>query len=392
MDGEAEILRRIAGPEAIECNQRPLAEAKGLGSLAYSSPSWLALENRLLFQRSWIFAGYARDIAASGTVMPVSVAGVPLLLARGQDGTLRAFHNVCRHRGTLLLDKTQTSVQAISCPYHAWTYGLDGRLQLRPHFLGGDRHDQPAPGSNAPGLRPVSVAQWFDWIFVNIDGRAGPFEAFFEPIARRVSGYDLSATRYAGSLTFTVQCNWKIAIENWIEPYHVFAAHPRLHAFVKMRERQPSMVDGHVAWNFYQFRKPEVGRGVGLPYLANLGPELASRGMWFTAFPHFSFEIYPDHIATFLVTPLAPDRTLETIDIYLVGDAATAPGYEAQRRGVFDMWRDLNAEDIGVIEGMQKGRTSPGFEGDCFSPYWDEAVRHLARLTMERMRASGGTA
>lgn len=387
MDSEREMLQRIASPAAVECIKRPLAEAKGLGSLAYSSPDWLSLENRLLFARSWMFAGYARDVAASGTVIPISVAGMPLLLTRSQDRKLHAFHNVCRHRGSLLLDKAQAGVEAISCPYHAWTYGLDGRLQVRPHFLGGDRHDRPAPGADAPGLRPVSVAQWFDWIFVNIDGTAGPFDAFFEPITRRVSGYDLAAARRAGSLTFKVACNWKLAVENWIEPYHVFAAHPRLHAFVKMRERQPSMADGHVLWNFYQFAMPEIGRGVGLPHFPDLTPELASRGMWFTAFPNFSFEIYPDHIATFLVTPLGPDQTLETIDIYLVGDAAIEPRYEAQRKAVHDMWRELNAEDIGIIEGLQKGRSSPGFDGDCFSPYWDEAVRHLSLLIMERMSA-----
>jgi choline monooxygenase len=114
--------------------------------------------------------------------------------------------------------------------------------------------------------------------------------------------------------------------------------------------------------------------------------------MWFTAFPNFSFEIYPDHIATFVATPLAPDRTLETIDIYLVGDAATAPAYEPQRNAVYEMWRELNAEDIGIIEGLQKGRASPGFDGDCFSPYWDEAVRHLALLIMDRMSAPGAMA
>jgi choline monooxygenase len=257
---------------------------------------------------------------------------------------------------------------------------------LRPHFWGGDRHDQPEPGAGAPGLIPVKVAHWFDWVFINIDGQAAPFEKSFEPIARRLAGYDLAAAKYTGTLTFKVACNWKLAVENWIEPYHVFAAHPRLHAFVKMRERQPSMVDGEVFWNYYQFKTPESGRGAGLPHFPNLSQELARRGMWFTAFPNFSFEIYPDHIATFLSTPLAPDQTLETIDIYLIGEAATAPEYAEQRRAVQEMWRELNAEDIGIIEGLQKGRSSPGFTGDSFSPYWDEAVRHFAQLIIQRMR------
>ena len=384
-NGETAILERLVGSEALERAKAPLGEASGLGNLAYSDPLWLDLERRLLFSRSWTFAGNARSLEP-GSALPVWVAGLPLLLTRSEDQTLHAFHNVCRHRGSQVLDKPRTNLHTISCPYHAWTYGLDGRLVVRPHFWGGDQHDQPGPDVDAPGLLPVKVAQLFDWIFVNIDGQAAPFETLFEPIARRVAGYRLEAAKYAGSLSFRVACNWKLAVENWIEPYHVFAAHPRLHAFVKMRERQPSMVDGEVFWNFYQFKAPESGRGAGLPYFPNLTPELVRRGMWFTAFPNFSFEIYPDHIATFLATPLAQDQTLETIDIYLIGDAATAPEYAAQRAAVQDMWRDLNAEDISIIEGLQKGRSSPGFAGDRFSPYWDEAVRRFAQLIMERMR------
>src|SRR5579872_7482628 len=104
-ESEAALLERLVGPAAVARVNRPLGEASGLGSLAYSDPRWLDLENRLLFRRSWMFAGYAREVAEPGAALPVVVAGVPLLLTRDRDGALRAFHNVCRHRGSILLAK-----------------------------------------------------------------------------------------------------------------------------------------------------------------------------------------------------------------------------------------------------------------------------------------------
>jgi choline monooxygenase len=270
----------------------------------------------------------------------------------------------------------------LTCPYHAWAYDLRGRLRTRPHFHGGDCHDVSGDG---PGLVPVATAVWHHWVFVNMDGSAGPFDDFIAPIAQRCEGYDLSAAHHAGTLSFDVACNWKLALENYIEPYHVFAAHPRLHSFVSMKEREPSKCDGHVMWNHYQFRAPEEGRGVGLPYFPDLSEPLARRGLWFVAVPNFAFEVYPDHIATFIASPIAPDRCRERIDIYLVGEAATETSFAAQRQGVLDMWQGLNKEDLSLIERLQRGRLSPGYDGGRFSPYWDEAPLHLARQIVKAM-------
>jgi phenylpropionate dioxygenase-like ring-hydroxylating dioxygenase large terminal subunit len=380
----SEVIAML-GARTIERMDLPLAEATGLPNLAYTSEAWQRLESRRLFARSWSFAGYARDLARPGDAVPVDLAGMPIMLVRGGDGEIRAFHNVCRHRGATILAEPAHGLKFLTCPYHAWAYDLKGRLRTRPHFHGGDRHDVIKDGAEGPGLIPIATAVWHHWVFVNIDGEAGPFDDFIAPIARRCAGYDFSAAGYAGSLSFDVACNWKLALENYIEPYHVFAAHPRLHSFVSMAEREPSKCDGHVMWNFYQFRAPEEGRGVGLPYFPNLGDDLMQRGMWFVAVPNFAFEIYPDHIATFIATPVAPDRARERIDIYLVGEAAAGSQYAEQRQAVFDMWRDLNGEDLDVIARLQRGRLSPGYDGGRFSPYWDEAPLHLSRQIVKAM-------
>ena len=384
LPGASDVIAML-GAEAIERMNLPLADATGLPNIAYTSEDWQRLENRQLFARSWCFAGYAHDLAELGDAMPVDLAGMPILLVRGGDGVIRAFHNVCRHRGATILEQPAHGLKFLTCPYHAWAYDLKGALRTRPHFHGGDCHDVIEKDGDGPGLVAIATSVWHHWIFVNIDGMAGAFEDFIAPVASRCAGYDFAAARFAGALNFDVACNWKLALENYIEPYHVFAAHPRLHSFVSMAEREPSKCDGHVLWNCYQFHAPQEGRGGGLPYFPGLSDDLMQRGMWFVAVPNFAFEIYPDHIATFIVTPMTPERAHERIDLYLVGDAAEGPAFADQRKSVFDMWQDLNTEDLDVIARLQRGRLSPGYDGGRFSPYWDEAPLELSRQIVKAM-------
>lgn len=109
------------------------------------------------------------------------------------------------------------------------------------------------------------------------------------------------------------------------------------------------------------------------------------RGIWFLVFPSFGIEVYPDHIALFHVDPVAPNKTVERIVVYLIGEAATATRYRKGRQAVFDMWQELNEEDIGLLESLQKGRAAPGYDGGMLSPYWDEAPRNFARLVAQTM-------
>lgn len=376
----------LLGVDALAALERPIAEASALPNVCYTSETWQRLEYERLFARSWFVAGFAHEIPNPGDAMPVDAAGMPLLLLRDREGAIRVFHNVCRHRGAVMVNGPCSGLKLLTCPYHAWTYGLDGRLRTRPHFHGGGRHDVVADGADAPGLMPVRAELWHHWIFVNLDGKAPPLADYLAPAARRIVDYDLSAVRHAGTVSFDIATNWKFAMENYIEPYHVFAAHPRLHAFVPMAERQPSMVDGHVMWNFYQFRKAEAGRGEGLPHFPNLSAQAASRGLWFILPTAFGLEVYPDHVASFHVTPVAPGRCRERIDVFLVGDAADGAKHAAGREAVLDMWKELNDEDIGLIESLQRGRTSPAYDGGRLSPYWDEAPLHFSRMVVEGMR------
>ena len=224
-----------------------------------------------LFARSWFVAGFVQDVPQPGDAMPVEAFGTALLVLRDLDGVIRVFHNVCRYRRAVLVSGKCSGLRELASPNRGWIYELDGSLRGSPHGC----HD------DAPGLVPVRSQVWHHWIFVNLDGEAPALKDYLAPAADLVRGYNLGASRHAGTVHFEIAANWKLALENYIEPYHVFSAHPRLHAFVPMSERMPSRIDRHVMWNRYLFKTSEPGRGDGLPYFPNLSDEAARQGIWF---------------------------------------------------------------------------------------------------------------
>ncbi len=357
-----------------------------LPNAAYTSEAFLTLEHDRCFARGWMLAGLAHRIPGPGDAEPVEVAGRPVLLLRDKAGAVRAFHNVCRHRGAKLVAEPQQGAVLLTCPNHAWAYDLEGNLRSRPHFRGGGQHERITEPCHAASLKPVRCAVWHDWIFVNLEGDAPPLEDHLAPLTDRLTDYDFSQLRFGGELTFEVEANWKLAFENFIEPYHVFACHPWLHSFVPMEERSPPASEGRVMSCGYDFQAPDPARGLGLPYFADLPEAKKTRGDWFLMLPSFAFEVFPDQVVLLLSTPLSPSRTRERLIVYFIGDEALGPDYAEARQRVLDNWRDLNREDIGILERMQQGRRSEGFDGGVLSPYWDNYVETFTLTLIEALR------
>jgi len=364
---------------------KPVTEGSGLPNLAYTCADYYALEQQTVFRNNWVFAGFAHQLRDIGDMQPVEIAGQPLVLVKAENNEIRVFHNVCRHRGAKLVTECKNSRKFI-CPNHSWSYSLEGKLIARPHFHGGEKHDVNREACHRADLQGVACETWFDWVFVNISGEAPDFSASIKPIVDKIEGYDLSELNYADSLEFDIKANWKLAIENFIEPYHVFSCHPWLNDFVGMDERYAPDFDNRVLFCGYEFKKPDPARGGELPWFSNLPEAKQNRGDWFALFPNFAFEIFPDQVDVFIATPTGPDSCRETIALYFVGEAVSAKKYADARTHVVQNWNDLNHEDIGVIERMQAGRYSDGFEGGVLSPYWDPVQQHFARLVSNSIR------
>ena len=374
--------------EWLKRSNQSVERSTGLPNGLYTDPDFLQFENEKLLPSAWILAGFVHQIPKKGDVVPITVTEKPLILIHDDDSNIQVFHNACPHRGAKLVENACTEAKSLVCPNHFWTYGLDGKIKARPHYFGGEKHDIHPQGEGPQGLKLVHSSVWHDLIFINLDGNAGSFEQFIKPMADRLQDYDLDSLQHAGILEWELNCNWKLVHENFIEPYHVFAVHPGLLEFGPMDKRRASEHEKHCFFNDYQFPIADENRGDGLPHFPSPTEIMEKQVLWFHLFPTLSLEIFPNQMAVWELIPISPEKTLERIHVYLIGDAANSADFAEGRQKVFDTWRGLNEEDIGVIERMQQGRHSPGFDGGTLSPFWDSAIQHYARLMASAIQSN----
>ena len=378
-------VKQLIGVQGYEQAFVPIEQASGLPNEAYWSNEWLKLEQQRIFQRSWVFAGAGAQIPNPGDTKPIEIGGAPLMLVRDNDNSIRSFHNVCRHRGAKLVDQP-CQKKVFTCPYHRWSYALDGKILSRPHFFGPDQHDVIKDGGGAAlDLMQVRCEVWNDCVFVNVSGDAQPLQEWLLPMLNKTKNYDFSKLRWAGKLDFEINANWKLVYENYMEGYHVFAVHPKLLKFAPMNVRWSGEWTEHVFYNDYIFPEIEEGRGDGLPNYPNLPDADAKRGLWFLCFPHFAAEVYPDQFTLLVSYPIAPDKTREELHIFLIGDAADSSEYRLPREALIKMWNDLNSEDIGMLELLQQGRLSPAYDGGRLSPHWEGPTHDFGRRVVEKI-------
>ena len=359
----SESLQSILGAETLAAFEAEGPLFSGLPGAAYTSEAFLALENERIFTDSWVFAGFAHELPRAGDVAPATVAGRPLLLVRDAELRVRAFHNVCRHRNLKLVDAPGNAGRAIRCPYHSWTYGLDGTLHVTPYFGGREPRAVP-PGFDRGrhGLVPVRSATWYDWIFVNLNGAAAPLEEFLAPLRNRLEGIDLTRLHHIATIDFgEVAANWKLILENFIEPYHV--------QFVHATTTEQPLTDHYTVND-----SGCLGCAVDVSGEATRGDTLSADSRYFTLFPNFVFGLYfPDQIGVQLNVPRAPDRTLQRRAIYSLGPESRLNACAEQ---LVKLWSGVHAEDHAMLERLQQGRASElAAGGGVLSPVWEDAVR-----------------
>lgn len=362
--------------------------ARGLPRSAFTDEAFFRLECERLFPRQWIFVGHAHDIPAPGDVMPVTVAGVPVILVRARNGEVNAFHNTCRHRGRKLVDEVCRNRQLLVCPYHRWAYGLDGSLRATPHFGGYQKSSAPGFDRNEFSLKLVRAVQWHDWLLVNLDGQPAPFEEQVTPIVRRVmdwdfraEGYDLTNLRHVGTIEFgEIRGNWKIVVENFIEPYHVPFVHSDSCAGQPL-EAHFAISDGRLVGSAASIEGSRAAVSLEEQEAAAAREQLDSSALYLVLFPNFALGFYGDSVISILTVPLAADRTRERFDLYVWDYVEPTP---ETIEGWMDLNRRINAEDIGMIEAMQEGLASPVMdEGAVISPHWEHCIQQFEKMVAE---------
>ncbi len=359
--------------EILTAVRRPVDEARGLPNACYTSPEVFAAERARVFFRHWAAIGFAGEVAQPGEVRPVDFLGQPLLIVRDRAGTLRVFYNVCRHRGMVLVAEAGRLPRTIRCPYHSWCYELDGRLRTTPHVGGPgiNRHD--AIRRDELGLIEVPSAEWFGVVFVNLDGAAAPFDEWAAPARERWRDFE-QPLHFDPASCFELElaANWKLAVENYCESYHLPWVHPGLNSYSRLEDHYNIEAPGHFSGQGTRAYRPMLATdGRRFPAFAELGPKWDEGAEYIALYPNVLLGVHRDHSFAIVIDPLGPGRTRERVAIFYADATALSAEFAVLRARNREMWREVFVEDVFVVEGMQKGRGAAGFDGGRFSPVMD---------------------
>ena len=378
--------------ETLATIDRPIEDATGLPNEAYTSEDYFRLERDQLFARTWTVVCVGSEIPNPGDIKPVHVCGIPLIAVRNRGRDVNVFHNVCSHRGQRLATEPCRVTASISCPYHSWTYDLDGKLIVTPRF-GGETDEVEGFDKSLHGLKPARSGVWCDMVFVNLSGDAAPLEEHLKPLHERWADYDLGQLRYGNTgakFTVELKANWKLAIENNLEAYHLPWVHPSLNSYSSI-DSHFNIFGGHLfAGQASRSYDPQDVKGQRLSPFLNLPEKLARSANSPTMYPNVFLGMMPDHAWILVQEPLAPDYTLEHFHIYYLGEAASDPAYAETRETVCERWHGIMLEDVWAVEGLQIGRHSPAYTGGVFSPVHEPPTHHFHRWVAHMMANGDG--
>lgn len=387
---EIEFGDRSIGTETVvdgvDC---PLSEARGIGNQAYTDDAFVALERDRLMSPTWTCIGVGSDIPEPGDVKPVAFMGLPLLLVRAENDEVRVFHNVCSHRGVRLVEQAGQVKRVIVCPYHSWSYNLDGTLFATPHIGGQGKHHCEGFDKARHPLRRVRSSTWFDMIFVNLSNDAPAFEEHIAPLAQRWQHYDSARFRHGGDdarWTLELACNWKLAVENHNDAYHLPWVHPGLNSYSRFEDHYEIVGDDFYAGQGSNAYRPRWSEHTPqLPRLTDIPDEWRERSEYIAVFPNAILGIHVDHYWSVWLEPVACDSTIERMNLYFVGEQSGSDELGEIRKTVAAEWLQIWSEDQEIVERMQRGRRSPAFRGGVFSPALDAATHQLHRWYARRM-------
>jgi Rieske 2Fe-2S family protein len=338
------------------------AGAESLAQRYFVSPEIFAQEQRKIFSEQWILVGHQSQIPKGGDYFISEVAGESLIVVRDQRSATRAFYNVCRHRGTRLREDPSGHVPAIQCPYHAWTYGLDGRLIGAPHMDG-------VPGFDKAdySLHPVHLGLWEGLIFVNLADSPTPLEEWFAPLAGKFSHWNLPMLRSAKRIDYNVQANWKLMCENYSECYHCPGVHPTLSKLSPYDSAENDLTEGPFLGGFMRITKGNSLTMTGKSCALSVGDfRDFDRIFYYSVFPNMLLSLHPDYMMVHQLRPLSPDRTLILCDWFFNPEAFERADFKPD--DAIEFWDMTNKQDWHVCELSQQGIASRAYEPGPYSP------------------------
>jgi len=373
-------LSDILDPNKIEVVKNPIEKAHGLPNECYLNNDYLEFEKEKIFKNNWTMIGVASSVPNPGDAKPFNLLGIPILIVRNKENEVKVFHNVCSHRGFKLVDQECKLKNVIRCPYHSWSYDFNGKLTVTPHIGGLGKHEVKGFDKNNSNLKEINSNIWMDLIFININSNAKPFEDFIKPLEDRwskfISKKDQKLIRHStdnGYFNMTVNSNWKFAIENYCESYHLPWIHPELNKVSNISDHY-HIEDENLNFSGQGSNKysQQFDGNIKFKCFPNWPTELSEKSEYVSLYPNVMLGIHIDHFYAFWLEPISNNQTKEHFELYYVGDeSASSDEFKDIREKNFAFWQEVMNEDVTAIEGMQNGRNSPAYNGGNFSPVMD---------------------
>lgn len=350
--------------------RRPIEQARGLPNEHYIDAAIFDEEKHALLASQWAGLAVASDVPEPGDAVPISFLGMPLLLIRDRAGQVRVFQNTCRHRGMILVEEPRKIEGAIRCPYHSWCYSTDGKLVSTPH-VGGPGHNTHVGIDRALlGLIELRSHIWRDVVWVNLTGDAPEFTDAMADVMHRWAEFEKPLYHGGDDSRFrlSVNCNWKLAVENYCESYHLPWVHPGLNSYSRLEDHYHIENPQHYSGQGTQvYRQIKAADGTVFPDFDGLGEKWTTAAEYIAVYPNVLFGVHRDHAYSIILVPDGATRTVEHVNIYYANPESDA----ALRQRNTSQWKEVFEEDIFVVEGMQRGRSATGFDGGRFSPVMD---------------------
>jgi choline monooxygenase len=364
---------------------------------AYTDDNEWRRERDEVIAETWAGLGFSIDIPTAGYVCPVTFMGMPLLMARDQAGRARVFHNVCRHRGMQLVAEPGEAGLMIRCAYHKWGYDLTGQLKTTPNIGGMGVHQIDHFDCAHHALTSVLCEELMGIVFINLSGEAPTLSEHLAPLLSRwrdLAGIhfdrELTADSSAfGAMEIALRSNYKLAVENYCEAYHLPFVHPDLNTYSPLDSHYNLIVEPLASGQGTCVYDLTRGGNQPLPQFSGWDTDRLKTAEYLSLYPNILLGIQADHFFVILLMPEAVDVTRERLQFMYSSPEASTEAYEERRQSLYEAWNSVFAEDVSVVEGMQIGRGSPAFDGGLFTPLMDLPTHHFHQWFLARRRASG---
>lgn len=378
-------------PTSLNAVLMSVSQAKGLPNAHYIDEDVFQEERKAVLFDQWSGIGFGKDVPEAGDAKPIDFLGMPLLVVRDKEGALNVFQNTCRHRGMILVDEPKKIKGAIRCPYHSWCYKFDGQLVTTPHIGGPGQNTHEEINREDFGLFRIRSHVWNDVIFVNISGDAAPFEEVHAHLLERWKEFDQPLYHGGAESSFKleVNTNWKLAVENYCESYHLPWVHPGLNSYSRLEDHynieERGLYSGQGTWVYKQLKGDD---GAVFPDFDALSAQWDEGAEYISVYPNVLLGAHRDHYFAIVLEPKSVGKTIEHIELYYAKPEATEPPFDALRAKNAKLWKDVFREDIFVVEGMQKGRYGTLFDGGKFSPAMDGPTHNFHHWVATHIEAA----